>query len=244
MLVYSTSTPPGPPLIPPLSTMSVLVGPTVRTAGPPAPRLRLAPTKTVPVASAISTLPEPPAVWPMFRSPPILTLAPERIDSSPEPPSPTESEPVVTRLELLPLIETMPALPVADAASSVVALTVPPAAMFSAPAAAPPTTREPAICQSEPVPITLTEDPAAAAVLAMTAPARPTTVPGVVITLPPDWIDRLPRPASPTTNCPVLLSSDWLPLTVTAPAAPASVPTSKPWVGAIVLPPVNTLAWF
>ena len=72
----------------------------------------------------------------------MLTLAPFRIDSSPDPASPIDSEPVVTSEALLPLIDTSPAPLVCTPASSVAALTVPPAVMFSDPSAASPTSSE------------------------------------------------------------------------------------------------------
>ena len=59
--------------------------------------------------------------------------------------------------------------------------------------------------------------------------------------MPPASIVRLPRPPSPTTSSPVLPSSEPLPVTVTAPDAPAWVPTSKPT--ASVPAPVTTVAW-
>ena len=65
-----------------------------------------------------------------------------------------------------------------------------------------------------------------------------------VTTVPPARIERLPNPASPTTNRPVFDSSDRVPVTVAEPVAPADCPTSNPWNGSDTLLPLITVPWF
>ena len=99
----------------------------------------------------------------MFRSPPIETPAPVRMDSSPTPASPTVTFPVTLSTLLAPdrLITPLPTtLPLLCTPASIeVAVTVPPAATDSAPLALSPTVNAPPTCHSDPEPMTDTDDP-------------------------------------------------------------------------------------
>jgi len=64
------------------------------------------------------------------------------------------------------------------------------------------------------------------------------------MTVPLFSINNVPKPASPTTKRPVLLSSDLLPSTVTAPATSANCAISKPCDGSSeASPAVCTVPW-
>ena len=141
------------------------------TPKPLKPTKMLPPKVMVPVVSSISTLPVPVPVLAMLRSPAMLALAPSRMASSPEPESPTETVPVVTRSAPVPETVTMPAPLAPMPASSVVAVTVAPLVTESWPVAAAPMSNAPAIWRLEPVPVTETEEPPAVDSAAMVAVA-------------------------------------------------------------------------
>src|SRR5260221_14019344 len=84
----------------------------------------------------------------------------------------------------------------------------------------------------EPAPVTLTEEPEAEPVLAMT-----TELPA---TRPLAWIDRLPSPALPANRVPALFRLEFVPDTVTAAAGPPVPETSMPPLLAMLAPPVTS----
>jgi len=51
--------------------------------------------------------------------------------------------------------------------------------------------------------------------------------PAAAVTVPPAWMARLPRPASPMTAAPVSENSELVPLTVIAPEPPALAARSR-----------------
>ena len=137
----------------------------------------------------------------------------------------------------------------------------------SDPSPASPTSSVPPTCQSDPAPVTFTEAPLAPLCAAITAPSGVGTKPGVVVTVAPASIDRLPRSLSPTVKTPTSVTvpplltviavaplPDWprvrpsvaarLPsMVMTPPTAPPEDTTSKPPLRTVVLlavPPENT----
>src|SRR5580658_9155262 len=135
-----------------------------------------------------------------------VNVAPLNTDITPVPSSAKVAEPATVKSASLTLI--LATAEMMLPASRVPAVTLAPLLIDNPPEPATPTSIKPVTCNFEPAPMRVTAEPSALAVLAITKPARPLTVPGVVITVLPDSIDRLPTPESPTTNLPVLLSDD------------------------------------
>ena len=147
--------------------MMVAPGPTVRSPTPLAVPIYNVPVRssTLPVSDTVST-PELVPCEPTVRSVPV-TVAPFRIDRVADPASASVASPVSASLVPAPDRLMMPCA--VTPASSPAAETVAPWEIDSEPKPALPTSKVPPTCQSAPAPVTLTADPPAAAVLAMTA---------------------------------------------------------------------------
>src|SRR5487761_2785661 len=205
----------------PWSSSTVVFSPMVSSAGPAAPMFRLPRMVTVPVVFSISTLPAPPAVWPMFRLPPITTLAPFRIDSSPTPAPPTDSAPVVCRLVLVPDTVITPELPLPPPASSVAAVRLAQLNSDSEAEPASPTVARPPMFRPLPAPDRLSRPvPPLACTPASSEEAA---------TVPPPVICSEPVAALPTCSVPVTPQSEPDPWTETYdPSAPLELPITAP----------------
>ncbi len=166
------------------STDSVVLAPMISTPVPASPMLRLSDRSSRLAAPSMSITPEEPVPRPMSPSVPD-SVAPLAIEMSAMPEPPTMSPPASVTLLAVPESDRSPT-PVALLPSmSALAVTAPPAETFRPPEARSPTISVPPMLQVELTPVTVTDEPSLPAWAAISAPASPATVPGVVITVPP-----------------------------------------------------------